>query len=79
MHILPAQLFSFTCCVTREDAFTFLEIFETKLQTWMTSAEVGVENADDDLIRTLNLKLADLKMRYGLLDWVEFIKLEIRP
>lgn len=79
MHILPAQLFSFTCCVTREDAFTFLAIFETKLQTWMTSAEVGVENADDDLIRTLNLKLADLKMRYGLLDWVEFIKLEIRP
>jgi len=82
MHILPAQLLRFRCCVTREDAFTFLEMLETRLQTeigargWQTSAELGVENADEELIRTLDLKLADLEKRYGWFDCVEFCNLE---
>ena len=82
MNILPARLLRLTCCVTREDAFTFLDMLETILQTeigprgWLTSAEVGVENADEDVIRTLGLGLAVLELRYGWRSCVEFCKME---
>ena len=82
MHTLPAQLLKFRCCVTREDAFSFLDMLETRLQTeigprgWETTAEVGVENANEELILMLESKLVDLVMRYGWANFVEFHKLE---
>jgi len=84
MDILPAELLKLKCCITSEDASTFLEMLEKRLQTevgrrgWRTSVELVVENADDELIRMLDLKLADLEKRYGWPDFVTFCKVDAR-